>query len=457
MRWTDVSVAWVMLAVRAMSLAGLYVALRRLFAAPTHIALATTALFALTPASGEAWMLLCNAHLAVSVTLLTVTCGFWARAVAQMPERPRFVMGCMALQLVGFTLYEQSLFAVPAFVGVLAASGVAMRRLSARAALRITMCSAAVTVAWVVALVASGYVTARQAGGSQRGLAGTEVADIGGALRALWVGFAQHNLWRLVEFFRTGRAFWWDSSPAGAISAFATFTIAVLCAVMVTKARTDSGANQLANERYRPWTLSATALIPACLMAAWSGLLLIGFAFAGFPSFSRMFYQPGLFVALALGAVLSLVKPKWTKIAACCVGVAVLWNGMVSRRYHEDVRDGSRMLRRVARTVAQLPAETASRGVLVIAQSAIGTFSTSAIESWSLTPAVRAFSVRKLPGPVYLTTSCTNALDGRATIFDASHRVAVNPAWGIVIVYDEEGMTVGDSIGAACDRVRAGI
>jgi hypothetical protein len=220
---------------------------------------------------------------------------------------------------------------------------------------------------------------------------------------------------------------------------------------MVAKARTASEAHpSLAGTREGPFSSMSMMLIPASLVAAWSGLLLIGFAFAGFPSFSRMFYQPGLFVALALGAALSLVKPKWKSLAAAGAGLAVLWSGVVARRYHEDIRDGSRILRRVARTVAQLPVETASRGVLVIAPSEVGTFSTSAVETWSLTPAVRAFSTRQLPGPVYLATACGNALEGDAAILNARHHLATNPAWGVVIVYDNRGLTAGESKEAAC-------
>jgi hypothetical protein len=441
----------VILAMRVAVLGAVYITLRRLYAFPQGLALLSVALIAWNPAASESWVLLSSLHLAVSVVPLLISCGLYARALGAVPQhlvpdvdpapeprdRRRWLLGAAAAQTVVNFTYEQGLLAIPAFVAVLS---ILPRPASLWRSSRLTVLGVAGAVALVCGLtmVMTGYVSSRSTATTAPA---AELSDFVSALDVLWMGFAQHHLWRIVEVFRTKRAAWWDSSSLGFVAAMST----LVAAAFVT--------SQLLRDRRRFATPLNAPLALASFAAAYACLLPQGLAYPGYTVVSRLYYLPGAFVALAVAALMPLVGRVPRYALGVAAGGVLLWLGTVTRRYYEDMRLGSRMVRAVARSVAQMPSPLRRQGLLVIAPNNVGTFSTSAVEYWSLRPAVRELTGINPEGPLFFVTDCEE-LRREQPVIHAEGREPLR--WAAVLRYRSSGVQTARGSDAACEGAISG-
>lgn len=441
---TEASLLAVILVMRVAILAAVYFTLRRVYAFSPGAALLSVAVMAWNPPASEAWVLLCNLHLAVSVVPALVACGLYARALGSLPGPSesdgrvgtsgrvlwRLVIAGAAVQVGGNLIYEQALLAVPAFVAVLSVlgRGRSIPRLSRVSVLGVTT---GVALVCVVAMFATGYVSSRSQGTTSNA---AELTDLGAALHALWIGFGQHHLWRIIEAVRAQSLWSWDVSLLGGVALAATVAASVIVAWRLVRDRSERASS------------ANVGLAAAALAAAYATLLPIGFAYPGYTIVSRLYYLPGAFVALALAA---LAPSQW-RVPRVALGVgagaAMLWLGIVTRRYYEDMRQGTRILRVVARSIAQVPPPIRAGGLLVIAPSNVGTFATGVVEPWSLRPAVRYLTGVDPEGPLLIVTDCAELAREKPRMTGDIDR----PRWAAVLKYRSGRVEVNPSIRAAC-------
>lgn len=445
---TGSSVLAAVLAVRATTLALTYIVLRRAFSLSVEVALFTLAVFALTPPASEAWSLLCNSHLALSAPLLLLTCAAWARAIQQATSEKRAAHKAIALsvvlQVVGYALYEQSLLAVPTFVAVILVFEFFQHRGNAATAARLVGISGATAVTWAIGAFLSGYVGQRTAAVTGAHAA-VELTDFTASAKYLWIGFVEHHVWRLVEMYRLHRVSWWDHTLAGVVAAASTLVLSmVVGAAMLWRGRHRVG-RQPECDGIAP---GPVALSCALLAAAFAAILLVEFATPGSHLFSRLLYQPGALVALAIGVQLPAALRRRQVLVAIGASSYILWCGVVQRRYVQDLRDGSRMMREVASTLSSLPNAVTSEGVLVIAQSNVGTFSSTAVERWSLRPAIVELGGHQFAGPLYLSESCPTATS--RTVIDERGRAVEGEPWHEVARFTSGRVFLTSSVEAAC-------
>ena len=440
-----------LLAVRTVSLALVYIIFRRLFALPVSASLAGMALLALTPAGQEGWTMLCVTNLTMTAPAVLASCGLFGRA-ATVPTGTRcwkLIAWGVVLQTVANALYEQVVFVVPAFVCTLVIFYCAKGFLAWRAAFRIALASVCGAIFWLVCLFASGYVASRAQ--SEGGL---EASDLLGGLNALWLAFGKQNLWRAVELIRTRQFGWWDQTVAGLVSTMATIAVAAGIALVISSRRAiqmPASPSSEATQTPRA-TVHAPALMTAAIIAAYSAVLPGGFVTPGFIIYSRMFYLPGVFVALASGTLIASSARRWRTQTAVAVGLLILWTGMTARRYLSDMRDGSRIVRAVASRVAAVPVEESSRGLLIIAPEVVGTFSTSAVQSSSLRAAVRDFEGIEVSGPLYFAETCEAAASAGGKVYAEGSRLTDVRSWGAVVRYTQSGVVAGPTLDSVRDK-----
>jgi hypothetical protein len=445
----------VLLVMRVLVLAAVYFTLRRLFAFAAGTSLLAVALIAWNPPAAEGWVLLCNVHLAASAIPVLAACGLFARALGVVPVTGataipvengstvgwRWAAWAAAAQIVANFVYEQALLAVPAFVLVLMLFGPGSKP-PVRARIGVLAVTGASAVASAVVMLASGYIGSRTAASS----APAEHTDLSSALGALWIGFGEHHLWRVIEAVRTQRLFWWDRSPLGVAAAAAT--LAACFAV----------AQRLVRDRSSASSTMGVSMALAALAAAYAALVPTGLAYPGYTIFSRLYYVPGAFLALAVASLVQIPSRIPRVAVGLAAGAAMLWLGIVTRRYYDDMRQGTRILRVVARSIARVPPAVRQGGLLVVAQSNVGTFSTSAVEPWSLRPAVRELTGVNPEGPLLLTTDCAELRREPPRINQESVRarpVAKSETpqtarWAAVLRYDAGGVQIAPSIAVAC-------
>lgn len=445
------------LLIRGLVLASIYVTFRKLFAFAPGAALLGVAVMAWNPPAAEAWVLLCNLHLAVSVIPVLIACGLFGRALGALPVvratvehaasrqslTRMWMIGAAAAQLIANFVYEQALLAIPAFVAVLAILG---RRPLPSRLVRLTALGVATGTALVsgLVMVATGYVASR----SQTAASAAELRDLGSALNALWIGFGQHHIWRAIEAVRVRQLLWWDASLLGVAAGAATVVASVLVAWQLTR------------DRHLGAAAANMGLAAAATAGTYATLLPMGLAYPGYTIISRLYYLPGAFIALAIAALVPVALRGSRLALGLGAGAALLWLGIVTRRYYEDVRQGSRILRVVARSMARVPAAVRTGGVLVIAPSNVGTFSTSAVEPWSLRPAVRQLAGINPEGPLFLATDCAQVRGDRPEVRREAERArpmidgdAERPLrWGAVLRYGPDGARIAPSIAVACGR-----
>jgi hypothetical protein len=137
----------------------------------------------------------------------------------------------------------------------------------------------------------------------------------------------------------------------------------------------------------------------------------------------------------------------------------MLWLGIVTRRYYEDMLEGTRMVRMVARSIASVPSEVRDGGLLIIAPDNVGTFSTSAVEAWSIRPAVRELTGVDPEGPLLLTTDCVELglKEPRVTPERERARPSVGSEvqavrWEAVLRYSRGGVQIAPNVAVACAR-----
>ncbi|HWC78208.1 MAG TPA: hypothetical protein VG778_12140, partial [Blastocatellia bacterium] len=286
--------------VRSLSLALVFGCLNRQFAQSIPISLAAMVLFGLTPAAGETWAMLCTSNLTLAAPAALFACAFfWRSALRAIAGKLdwKLIGYALLMQTVANALYEQAVLAVPSFSVVLILLLSLKDRLSWERGVVIASASVAASLIWLASLFVSGYVASRSTAS-----AGFEASDVTGGLNALWIAFGEHNLWRAVELIRAGRLGWWDSSAAGALGMISAIALAILIGFLVASLKrgdSDRSSSDQADNR-----VPNTPVIIAAACAALAAVLPAGFAVDGFIMYSRMFYLPGLFIALSIALIL---------------------------------------------------------------------------------------------------------------------------------------------------------
>lgn len=439
-----ISVFAMVVVFRILTLVLTYVVMRRLLSVQAHTAILALTFFALTPVAIEGWALLASTHQALSAPAALASCAFFARVPRVQARHVAFTLFvAAALQLATLALYEQALLMIPAFALLVAHR---VRREQRLRAVATVVTAAAATAVWLVAMFLTGYVARRSVvAGSGSTL---EASDMLGAADALWTGFVRHNIWRLVEFTGTGNWFPWDSSTLGWIAALSSLAIALLAAAVVYLADGRRSEPTLHGGR-RPEHSPLTYIV-----AAYTALLPVGFAFTGFPSFSRMFYLPALGVALAIALLISRYAHRLRRASAVVVGAAVLWTALTFRDYGNDLRHGARMLRAVAKTTLLVPAGSWGEGVLILAPDVVGTFSSAAVQPWTVRPAAEWWWDRVPAGPLFFGGECVSASADRP-VRDEFNNVVWTRRWGRFIAVRGDSAMIGSTLESVCSRETA--
>lgn len=435
---------------RCVSLIALYAVLRYAFRFSSAVAMAVVVLFAFMPTANEGWTMLGTGHLAVSVPLVALSlalyCAVAAAANSTSEIRWSLFASAAGVQVLSLAFYEQAVLAIPAFVVVVVIWDVAVKRASFAAALKIAGIASVVSIAWLAALIFSGYVSSRNEGS---GVSGVDPSDLLASGKHLWVAFVQHNLWRAVEFMHTRRLWVWDRNLAGLLGGIATLALAGLVAWCFMRSReSDGGSAEVLGVGAR---LSPIPAVLGSLAAAYAAILPVAFAYPGFTGVSRIDYTPAFFVALGAAALLAIMATRWRLGASLLLAVAVLWSGILSRRYLTDMRQGTDLVREFATAVLQVPTEDAEQGILVVATDNVGTFSTSAVQAWSFRAAVRYYAGRDVAGPMYYVGSCEAAQRSGEALNENTQEVAI-PNVGAVLVRGPEGVKIYPSLESACQR-----
>jgi hypothetical protein len=354
------------------------------------------------------------------------------------------------VQLSANAMYEQGILAVPAFVFVLAVFAVREKRCPWRAAAGTVAASTMVAVVWIAAMIGSGYVSSR----NPESLHAASVAPLSGllrGLRAMWVGFVEHHVWRAIEFVRLGDAWVWDRDRIGLIAAIATLVLGALVGAAAFHWLWRDGGRPIANGQRGPGSPTfRKGLCIAALVGAYLAVLPVEFGYPNVWLFSRMLYLPGMFMGLAMALLWSETHTRSRWRAASIATAAVLWFSIVGRRYASDLRQGSDALRRTAHAVAAISPSAGALGVLIIAPSNVGTFSTSAVEGTSLRPAVIALGGADPRGPLYLAASCQAAEGPRSQVFDEQGRRVTGSPWAFVVEYRSGMTTSGRTLQKVC-------
>ena len=442
---TGIAASAIVLVWRALTLALTYLVMRRMVGLDQTTALVALALFLLTPPACEAWTIVCTAHQALSAPVTLAACALFARSARGGSDNMiGSLLAAAGVQVAALALYEQSLLMIPAFA--LICGLMAVRRRGRWAPALATVATAGfVTAAWTGAMLVTNYAARR--GVTAGATSSAEASDLLGAVTALWNGFAQHYAWRLAEYLSTGRWFAWDSSSLGVVAAVSGGTLAALVGMKVAQIRREPTSEQGRAKDTR------CELSPGVhLVAAYAALLPIGFAYPGFTSFSRMFYLPGLSIAIAAAIVICWVArraPIWT---GAIVGVALAWVLLTWRDYLGEMRLGSRMLRSVASATLAVPASHWGQGVLIIAPDVLGTFSSAAVQSWTVRPATLWLWDRVPAGPLFFATRCEDARSERG-IRNEQNTVVPARAWGrVVAIHDGQAGLATDVRQACVDR-----
>jgi hypothetical protein len=187
-------------------------------------------------------------------------------------------------------------------------------------------------------------------------------------------------------------------------------------------------------------------------VAAYASLLPIGFAFSGFPSFSRMYYLPGLGVGIATALIVTRYAPHIPRTAAFIVGGVVMWTAVTFRDYAEDLRQGARMLRSVAEATLRIPANDWGEGVLIVAPDVVGTFSSAAVQSWTVRPAAKWWWRRVPAGPLFFGGDCVSKLPDDPVRNEFNVFVAAR-TWGRVVAALGDSAAIGRTTESACAAI----
>ena len=439
---TGIAASVIVVVWRAITLGVTYLVMRRMVGLDQTTALVALALFLFTPPACEAWTLVCTTHQALSAPVALAACALFARSARGGTDNMILsLMAAAGMQIAALALYEQSLLMIPAFA--LAGALMAMRRRERWAPALATVATAGlVTAAWTGAMLVTNYAARR--GVTAGAASSAEPSDLLGALTALWTGFVQHYAWRLAEYVSTGRWFPWDLSSLGVVAAIGGGAVAVIVGMKVARLRREPTSQR---ERVKDARCEVSPGVH--LVAAYAALLPIGFAYPGFASFSRMYYLPGLSIALAAAIVICKVArraPIWT---GGLVGVALAWVILTWRDYLGEMRVGSRMLRSVASATLSVPASQWGQGVLIIAPDVHGTFSSAAVQSWTVRPAAQWLWHRVPAGPLFFTTGCKDPSSERL-IRNEQNAVVEARAWGRVIAVQGDAAALAADVRHAC-------
>ena len=425
---------------RVLTLGLTYAVMRKALKLDTPTALVALTFFLLVPPASEAWTLLCTAHQALSAPFALAACALFAWAMHGSRRTQALVLAA-ATQLLTYALYEQALLMIPAFA-VMCAYFATRRRALTRQVVMATGVSIAVALAWMVAMLWTGYAQ-RRAGAASDGSA-IEPSDVIGAAVSLWVAFGKQFVWRFAEFVGTRDWMPWDTTAVGVIAALSAALLVISIGVFVARAarvnRREPASAIPGPPEHSPLTY---------LVAAYASLLPIGFAYPGFASFSRMYYLPGLALAVALALLvvrLSRVAPHWGGVVTA---LTVAWLLLTWRDYLSDVRLGARMLRGVAEMTVEIPASSWGEGVLVVAPAVVGTFSSAAVQSFTVRPAAKWLTGREPAGPLYFTTDCVREGE-TGVIRDERNGGTHARTWGTVIVASGTDFSISRTVSEAC-------
>lgn len=435
-QWGDLPVWFVVAIGRALSLALIFFVLLRLWRLEWATSVIATVFAGLTPPAVEALALLCNGHLQLSAPFALAACGMYMNTCAKNTHRTARAL-CLAavLQVATYAIYEQSLLAIPLFLGTY----LLVLKRTDRWSLTVAALSLAVACGWGIALKLTGYVGMRGGAAGTRALEGS---DLWGSLQALWLGFAQHHLSRLVVLFKTGTLWAWDQSPEGISAAIGAIALAALIGWSAWRFIGRSAAERVDWKRLN--AAHSIAIATACLVAAYGSILLLAMAYPGVPIYSRMYHIPGVFLGIASAVLLVELVPR--RILAMVVALFTFWFALEQRFYLEDVRTGARSVRTVAATVVQLEARGAD-SILVIGRPQVGTFSSAAIEPWSTAAAVRERGGGS--AHLFFTGACTR-IAATTGIVDEHSRTVGTRMFDVVILYNMRRAMVFRSTEEAC-------
>ena len=437
--------ATVVLAVRWLTLLGVYVLLRRPMGMSRAGSAIAAALFATTGPAGEGWAFYSTATQGISILATAAACGWYAHVLALVADgedpgvRPLMLAG--GLQLANVAVYEQVVLALPVLVCLIAFWLAARRGASWRDATAVGATSVGVSALWMAQLLISGYLAGRHRLSQLRGEPATniEMGDLWWTASGAWRAFAQHHLWRAVEFVRLGPGAWFEGA-GGAVAAAALVAAATgIGAAIWADRRPDAADRHTPATRLRdhlPWWMLSGSLLLAAYLAA----LPFGLGFPGFVDASRAYYVPAFFVALALVAAgaAAAQRRSWSLVVPAIGALVVLWCGAAARRYLMEARAGARLTREVAAVYAALPDTTRAGGVLLIAPDVIGTFSVAGFPFPESAREALSWRYPVSVGPLYATYDCGTAL--RGAIRDEHRRPAARPSWSAVLVVPDSGV-----------------
>ena len=434
---------------RFLTLALTYAIMRKALELDRATAFVALTFFLLVPPATEAWTLLCTAHQALSAPFALAACALVARAMHEPRHTPMLVLAAMT-QLLTYALYEQALLMIPAFAAMCAFVAWRRRALT-RQVILATGASMVIAIAWAAAMLWTGY--AQRRAGDATGGAAIEASDVVGAIEAsdvvgagvaLWVAFGKQFAWRLAEFVGTRDWMPWDRTAAGMIAVVASMLLVVVVGIVVTRHGNADRREPTSFVSRLPERSPLTHLV-----ASYAALLPIGFAYPGFASFSRMYYLPGLTLAIALAIIVVRLSPVAPRRVGAVTAVTVAWLLLTWRDYLSDVRQGARMLRGVAESTVEIPASSWGEGVLVVAPDVVGTFSSAAVQSFTVRPAAKWLTGREPAGSLYFASECFREGEPQS-IRDEKNRTTRVRSWGTVIVASGTNLSTSPTLRDAC-------
>jgi hypothetical protein len=430
------------LLLRAVAIIGVYLGFRRGFAMAEGSSLIGTAVFAFTPPAFEGWSLLVTQGLALSAPVALYAMALFYRSLHADPASPQRLLGAVVMFLAALAFYELWIVAVPAFVGIAALASWKRNGVPFARAAAVAGATGITALAWLLMLQVTGYLDAavRTRAGPEVGAA--EIADLSRGVALGRAAFLDHHVWRIIEILRTGRLALWDWTALGVIGAFAALGASALVGWRLSRSGEQSTVHQI------------LPLVIGAVIASYCALILPALGNPGFPNTSRFYYAPGLFVALAFALVIEAIMARGSRVlsrlASVAVGAFVLWSAALTRHYLNAAVSGARVLRETASAIAAIPAAQRAGGVLVIAPSAVGVFAASAVEPWSIRPAVRRFRGVDPEGILFL--GACGEPRARPEQLPMYYRSPTGPVrWSAVVRHQGRGAVVGEDKAEVCE------
>jgi hypothetical protein len=441
---SEVALPFVLASLRVVAALATYAIIRVVFRMAHSYAFVATVLFMTFPTSVEGWAMLNTAHLAVGATLALLSAGLYLRArdsgVSGSAREFVAALGLAGLaQLASFFLYEQGLLALPVFVMLVTLTS----RRTGLPRIRgfvLAVVPWVITVAWSSVLVIGGYAANRQGSGSGGGGFAELLNDVMLAGQRLWIGAAEHHIWRLLQAFHEGLP-----SLAAGPTAFvyaSILTVGALTWVTLRQQRDQSRQEQPRR------MVAAYQVVVGAIVVAYASLIPVGAATPGFPLVSRMYVFAALPLSLGVALVVCRRTGRCPRGAGLFTGAFVSWCMLSGRHYASETRQGSLALRGVAAAVAALPSKARAGDIVLLAPSVLGTFNTQAVQPLGSRQAITEYDGSDV-GPLYFSSSCRQATASGGLI-DETGRAAAPRNVTAVIAWVKGEARVFPTLGDAC-------